>query len=137
MSETYTTASFVAAVSEAQAIHERMRAWLHAELTAAGLEPGIKPCAVTPDVEWIGEAWTVVGSRSWCGDSRLSGSKSLLVVVRAHEVAIFCQSYSGHTTHGRGRGQTVAQAVADLLAQPKNGVPQAFLTQPRPGTPNP
>lgn len=131
MSDPYTIASLVADIRHVQAITERARDWLHAELTAAGLAPSIKPCTVSPDFESEGKTWKLVGTRSWCGDARLSSTRSLLVVVRETEVMIFCETYAGQKTYGSGQGPTVAAALADLLAQPRNGVPLAFLGPPR------
>ena len=124
MSE-YTTTTLVADVRHAHDIQARARDWLHAELTAAGLHPDLRPCAVSPDFEQVDRVWTIVGTRSWCGNAGLSATRSLLVIIHATEVLVFCQSYGGGTTHGTGKGATVAEAIDDLLSKPNVELPRA------------
>lgn len=107
---------------------DRTKRWLWDQLIAAGLDRTIEPCQVVPDFHAEGSAWKLVGARCWCGNARLSSSRSLTVVWSETQATVLCQSYGGHKTYGVGNGATVEEAIKNLLSEPRRGgVPAAFL----------
>ncbi len=116
----------IAAIAEAHAQEQRARQWLHDELIAAGFHPDLRLCTDVPDLLRTDDGWTVCGSRVWVGNANLSATRALVLVLRPSGATVYSQTYAGHKTSASGTGITIAAALADLLNQPRHGVPAAF-----------